>query len=276
VDVAGKTCDKLRMSKLAMGIGAVAVIAAGAAIWVQHEDNAALRSEIALMREEVREAASAKRMVSALPGASAEREGQVNAERGGVGSAEFAKLREEIAGLKKNTQQVVEFVQLAQAAAAMKEMSAAGSGAPEKIIPANDLKNVGKATPEAAVQSVISAAIGADVDGLANGLVFTPAGRAKADAWFATLSDSTRQQYGSPEKIIALMVAKDAAGLSGMQVLGQKEISANDVGVRVRFANNDGQSKDDNLIMHRADDGWRLLLNDTVVQKFANKLGGVK
>lgn len=264
------------MSKIIGGLGAVALVAAGAAIWIQHEDNATLRSELALLREEVREAAvtaSSRRVVSALPTATVEREGAAGERVAGSGT-EFAKLREEIAGLKKNTEQVVEFVQMAQAAVAMKEMSAANNGVPEKIIPAGELKNLGKATPEAAVQTTLWAATGGDVDVLANGLVFTPAGRAKADAWFATLSDSTRQQYGSPEKIIALMVAKEAAGLSGMQVIGQKEISPSDVGVRVRFANNDGQTKDDNLIMHRANDGWRLLLSDTVVQKFANKLGG--
>src|SRR6185436_10890253 len=141
-------------------IGSIVLVAAGAAIWVQHEDNAALRSEVAALREEMHESAAAantRRVTSALPPAPLERAGST-AEQGTVGASEFAKLREEIAGLKKNTGQVVEFVQLAQAAAAMKEMSNATTGAPEKIIPASEMKNLGKATPEAAVQTTLWAA----------------------------------------------------------------------------------------------------------------------
>jgi hypothetical protein len=259
------------MSRILAGVGTVALAAASVAIWVQHEDNAALRTEVSLLRDELRDSVVTRRVTNALPVAAG---GSQPSADGAISAGDFAKLREEIAGLKKNTQQVVEFVQMAQAAVAMKDMSNATGGAPEKVTSASELKNLGKATPDTAVQTTIWAAIGGEVDVVANGITFTPAGRAKADAWFASLSDITRQQYGSPENVIALLVSRDAAGLAGMQVLGQKEISPNDVGVRVRFATNDGQTKDDNMIMHRTTDGWRLLLNDTVVQKFANKLGG--
>ena len=59
-----------------MAMGSVVLVAAGAAIWVQHEDNAALRSEIASLRDEVREAAAAanvRRVANALPSAPGER-----------------------------------------------------------------------------------------------------------------------------------------------------------------------------------------------------------
>src|SRR5215212_7864435 len=111
------------MSKIVAAVGGVALVAAGAAIWLQHEDNAALRSEIALLRGEVREAAATQRVTSALPVASVERRDSSSTEPSAASAADFAKLREEIAGLRKNTQSVVEFVQMAQAAAAMKEMS---------------------------------------------------------------------------------------------------------------------------------------------------------
>lgn len=260
------------MSKIVVGVGCALIVAAGAAVWIQHEDNDALRAEIALLRDEVHEAGRAKTNAPQpvrLSAAAATINGLSTAN-----ASDLASLRDEIAGLRKNTQQVVEFVQMAQAVNALKEMSGAAAGTPDKLTAAADLKNLGKATPDTAMQTTLWAAVGGDVDALAGSFTFTPAGRAKADAWFAGLSDSTRQQYGSPEKVIALMVAKDAAGISGMQVLGQKEITANDVGVRVRFASNDGQTKDDNVVMHRVDDGWRMLLSDTTVQKFANKLDG--
>lgn len=261
------------MNKLAVGLGTAVATVAAAAVWIQHEDNAALRSEIALLRGEVQELASVS-PVAAKPNATRLR--AAASEAGGTSSVELAQLHDDIAALRKNTQQVVEFVQMAQAAVAMKEMSNVGSDAPVKLTPAGDLKNLGNQTPDTAVQTTLWAAVAGDVDALATGFAFTPAGRAKADAWFASLSEGTRQKYGSPEKIIALMVARDAAGLAGMQVLGQKEISSSDVGVRVRFANGDGQTKDDNVVMHRVGTDWKMLLSDTTVQKFAKKLGGGK
>src|SRR5947207_2016924 len=105
------------MSKFLVGTGLVALVAAGTAVWLQHEDNAALRSEIALLRGEVREVSATRRVTSALPVVPVERRESAGADQSTGNAAEFAKLREEIAGLRKNTQPLVEFVQLAQAAA---------------------------------------------------------------------------------------------------------------------------------------------------------------
>jgi len=55
-----------------------------------------------------------------------------------------------------------------------------------------------------------------------------------AQELFARLPAATQAQYGSPEKLIALMLAKDASSLTGMQILGQRDVSPDVVGVRVR------------------------------------------
>jgi hypothetical protein len=73
---------------------------------------------------------------------------------------------------------------------------------------------------------------------------------------------------------MALMIAKDAAGLSGMQVIGQKEVSPDNVGVRVRFGATDGTTKDDNLLMRRVGDDWRMVLPDAAFEKIARKVSG--
>jgi hypothetical protein len=261
---------------MAVTIGVVMLAAGGAAFYAQHQANRALRGEIAGLREEIRVTAAGARANSAGAPRASEAPGLASqkAPAPTVGAEELAKLREEIAAFRKSTQALTEFAQLAQAAAALKSLGGTETTVETKLTPSEALKNAGRLTPEAATETVLWAAYGGDVDALANSFVFTPTAREKADTWFAGLPANLRQQYGSPEKVIALMIAKDAAGLTGMQVLGQKEIAPDNVGVRVRFASADGKTKDDNLLMRRVADGWRMVVPDNAVEKFARQLAG--
>jgi len=264
------------MSKLVVTVGVIVVAAGAAGIWLQHLVNVQLRREVSLLRDEMQGMSGRDRQSATVVPPSPTLYAAANGERSAGLSDDISKLREEIGALRNSTQELNKFAQMAQAAAALKSMGGTENSVATKLIPVNAMKNAGKSTPEATTETVLWAAAGGDVDTLSNALTFTPTAREKADAWFASLSEGTRQQYGSPEKVIALMIAKDAANLSGMQVLGQKDIATDHVGVRVRFAAGEGKVKDDNLVMRRADDGWRMLLSDVVVDKFARQLGGGK
>ena len=269
------------MSKIVVSMGVLVLTAGGAAFYVQHQANGALRRELTGLRDEVRSVAGAVRSsaeaagrhqvsdaaASAAPSAKAMGSG-----RSGENEA-LAQLREEIVALRKSTQ---DLTRLAQAAQALKALGNNSDAVATKLIPANAWKNAGKGTPEATTETILWAAVGGEVDTLAQALTFTASAREKADTWFAGLSENTRQQYGSPEKVIALMIARDAAALTGMQVLGQKEVSVDDVGMRVRFASDQGKVKDESFLMHRSADGWRMVLPDSTVEKFARQLGGGK
>lgn len=250
----------------------IAVIAVGA---LQFRANSALQRDVALLREEVRSSAAQPHASVAAPATeSGVRAMPAQGEVSGAPSADLTALREEMAALRKSTQSLSQLAAAAQAATALKNMSDAASSVATQLIPSSSWKNAGKATPEAATETVLWAALGGDVDTLSNSLVFTPSAREKAEAWFASLPESTRQQYGSAEKVMALMIAKDAASLSGMQVLGAKEITPDNVGVRIRFASSEGKTKDDNFLMQRSNDGWRLVLPDSAVEKFARQVSG--
>ncbi len=261
------------MSKSVVVVGALLLAAGGAAFYSQDRANAALRREIAGLRDDVQRVSFAAKVNAA--GEAVVHTTPIGAEQSGGASAgeDLKKLRDEIVALRKSTTVLTQFVQTAQAAQALAKTS---ESVATKLIPAGELKNAGKASPESATETALWAAVGGDVDALAGSLVFTPTAKAKADAWFAGLTDSTKQQYGSPEKVIALMVARDAASLTGMQVLGQKEIGPDDVGVRVRIAGNEGKTKDDTFLMHRSVDGWKMVLPDAAVEKFARQLNGGK
>lgn len=264
------------MSKAIIGAAAVVLAAIGVSHYAQNQANAALRREIAGLRDDLTIANAAAKARAAVVVRSETAEpspgnGVVNA-LPPAANDELAKLREEISALRKST---TTLTQLAQMAGTAQALAKSGESVATNLIPASQLKNAGKATPEATTETALWAAVGGDIDALAGSLTFTESARAKADAWFAGLSDSTRQQYGSAEKIMALMIARDAASLTGMQVLGQKEVTPNDVGVRVRFAAGE-KVKDDTFLMHRTADGWRMVLPDAAVEKFARQVGGGK
>lgn len=267
------------MSKIVVGTGFVLVAAVAAAFYAQQRANAALRRELAGLREELRlgqAAIAAKATTNAARAADATGAQVRPALASNAGTEDWGKLRDEMASLRKSVQELTQLAQAAQAAQAGQALAKFSDNVPTNLTPTESLKNAGKLTPEAAAETVLWAAAGGDVDTLANSIVFTPTAREKAEAWFAGLSENTRQQYGSAEKVLALMIAKDAAALTGMQILGQKEVAPDNVGVRVRFASSDGKTKDDNFLMRRSTDGWRLVLPDNAVEKFAKQLSGRK
>lgn len=260
------------MSKAIVTVGVAGVVVAVVAVGLQQAENRALRREVELLRTEVE-------MLGKAVERSRERESVASGgtttvieRRGGQGE-DLGKLREEIAALRTSTQALNKFAEMAQAAQAAKALEKTGESVATKLVPVAQWKNVGKATPEAGVETALWAANGGDVETLRGMLTFTDSARAKAEAWFAGLSENVRREYGSAENVIALLIARDAANLTGMQVLGKKEVSPSDVGVRVRFAADD-KTKDDTFLMHRGADGWRLLLPDQAVESFARKLSG--
>jgi hypothetical protein len=263
------------MGKVTVATCGFAMIAAGTVVFLQQRQNEALRGEFAQLRAEIRSITRAA-PAQPFPTESLRPSGVPVSASNGLDHSELKKLREDIAALRKSTQEITQFTQMAQAAAALKTLGNTESTIATKLTPADALRNLGRATPESAAETVLWAAVGGDVDALSNAFMFTPTAREKADAWFAGLSEATRQQYGSPEKVIALMIAKDAAGLSGMQVLGKKEVAPDNVGVRVRFGSVDGKTKDDNLLMRRGNDGWQMVLPDNAVEKFARQLAGLR
>lgn len=253
------------MSKVAVGLGVVVALTGGAALFIQQQSIAELRGEIALLRRDANEVAAQRAKVASAAKRAATDVPEPKVAGRGADSAEVAKLREEVDGLKKAAQEFGKVLQAAQA-------KQAESSIPTKLVPLAEWKNSGRATAASAMETVLWAAAGGEVDTLAQGIVFTPTAQAKANAWFAQLSDATKAQYGSPEKLVALMIAKDAANLSGMQILGQREITPDDVGLRIRVGGEDGKTKDDSFLLHRQPDGWRLTLPDQVVEKFAKQL----
>ena len=267
------------MNKFLAGfVGFGAVIAAGA-LYLQHATVAELRDEITALRGDVQQMArqqkdeAGRRHLDALasPG-SQSATAVVTSENGAADEqrSELAKLRAEIRALAESTQDVARVAQAAQQAAKGE------SPIPVKLIPVAQLKNAGKATANAAVETLLWAAAGGDVETVASTIVLDPSAQVKAQELFSRLPEATRAQYGSPEKLVALMLAKDASALTGMQILGQRDVTPDVVGVKVRLANEEGKTKEQGLAFQKTADGLRLKVPDDLVDKYARQLGGGK
>jgi hypothetical protein len=252
------------MSKIAIGIVIVVAAAGAAVVWLQRETNAALRTEIASLRTEVDRLAKSREVAAATPSkpTAVETTASLNA---AADREELTRLRADVAALQKQSK---DFARIAQ------QTQGGGATVPTRLIPVSEWKNAGRDTPAATAETLLWAAAGGDVNTIASAVELTNSAREKAEAWFAGLPEQTRSDYGSADKLVALMIAKDAATVSGMQVLGQREIAADTVGMRVRFGNDEGKTKDDSFALHHSTDGWKLLIPDPLIEKWTRQLAG--
>lgn len=179
---------------------------------------------------------------------------------------DVAQLRSELAALKKETTGLLEVVR-----ERMEQNTT-----PTKLTLISDLKNVGRATPDKAAETIIWAAAGGDTSTVAQSIALAKGGRQKLEDLLGRLPEATRNQYGTPENLAALMLSRDVATVSGMQVLGQRELGANDSVVRIRVGNDEGKTKDQTLVAHRADDGWKLSIPDESIERWIRQLSGGK
>jgi hypothetical protein len=262
------------MKGILFGVCAVALLAVG--MVRQEQANVKLRSDIAQLRSDVQRLAS-QSSTAAAPAPAPVVTAQVeSAQANEAERTELAQLRRDVSKLVSQTQEIAKIAQAAQSTQAATASGHTVDALPVRLTPASEWKNAGKATPAAAIETTLWAAVGGDVETIANSIGLTDAGRREADAMWAQVSDQTRAQYGSPEKLLALMIAQQAAGVTGMQMLGQKELGPDDVGVRMRFGNEQGKTKEDSFLLHRSPSGYQLMLNDAAVKNIAKAIGGGK
>jgi hypothetical protein len=156
---------------------------------------------------------------------------------------------------------------------------------PAMFIPASDWKNVGRATPAAAFETALWAAVGGDIDALAAGMSFEAGAREKADAILAKLPPDLRAQYSTPEKLVALFTAKDVPLDSAMRVLAEGRMSENDVRLAVMFEVGNQKTEpaatkrvpvrqERELALRREGNNWKLVVPGTAVEKYGAILAG--
>jgi hypothetical protein len=245
----------MRGPRLGFWLLAAFVALACGALWLQHESVLAAASERDAVAVAAADLARARAEHGRLQAVQIAPE-QLAAMR--ADHAAVARLRNELEALRREADQ---------------RPPEPAPAPPPKKIPAAEWKNAGRATPTAAVETVLWAAAGGDVDALAKAVVFDAKVRPSVDAFFAALPPAMREQHGTPERLVAFFTAKDIP-LGAMTIVGQKPVGADGAQVALLLESAEGGTpRKAVLSLQRDDDGWRLRVPPAAVQNYANMLG---
>ena len=159
-----------------------------------------------------------------------------------------------------------------QAKGAQADSTAALESEAPEVVAAGDWIYAGRADPRAAIESVLWAASRGDVDQLSELIGFTHDVRVQAEAAFAQLPAESREEFGSPEKVVATLLAgsfpKDA---SSMNILADKQWGE-DAGIAMSVNHEDGKSRTNQFRLHHTPDGWQLMVPASVVEGYQQTL----
>jgi hypothetical protein len=131
-------------------------------------------------------------------------------------------------------------------------------------------KNAGQATPDATFETVLWAAAGGELETVADLLAFDADARSRAAAVFAGLPDSIRNELGTPERLIALLVADDVP-LGSAMVVAQIP-TPTDTKVVAQVIDTDGTRKMSQFSLRADGNSWRLVVPRNVVERYAARL----
>jgi RNA polymerase sigma factor (sigma-70 family) len=251
----------MSLTKLKIGIAAALVAAGATGIVLQQKTNTALRDEIEGLRQQNSENAGLREENRRLAQTAAE----VTALR--EEHAELVRLRNELDALKKQ----------APAPASAPVVKSGATPAGEKtpasgLVPVESMHNVGNATPRAAGQTEAWAIQRGDIDTAASLIMFGPEDRAKMEALVAALPENLRADYGTPERLMAMVMAGTPRPIAAVQVLDESEQGPDDFVQHIQLKYSDGRERQDELQFHREADGWHRVMSSALVDRVVTAL----
>jgi len=144
-----------------------------------------------------------------------------------------------------------------------------------EVIDAKDWVDAGNKTARDAIESFLWASTSGDIDKIAGLIGFQPAAKEKAQALFDQLPDSAKTEYGTPEKIVATMIAASMPTdlqAASIQIQNNRKVAF--VSLRDEYA--DSSQNDLVLRADNSTDGWKLSIPAKVIDAFQVKLAGTK
>lgn len=122
-------------------------------------------------------------------------------------------------------------------------------------------RDAGAASPEAALESFVWAATRGETEALGALLAIDDAGRAELAAAFTQLSDEARASYGSPEAMLATLIAVQVPqDLSAIGPVNSLNLSNGDIALRTRTERGGTIAKDAVLVFRLTGGRWQLVV----------------
>jgi RNA polymerase sigma factor (sigma-70 family) len=248
---AGGWLTFMTMSKIKIAIVGVAFLAGAAGLIVQRRSIVQLQDEVEASRGRGHEFArlrTEKKRFAPAPASDA---------------SAVAKAQPDIAGARPAPPAVASLV--------------TGSTGPKPSLatglkPAADFARGDSSTPKTTLESLYVAVNEGDFAAIENLFVLAPADRERAAAMFARLTEAKRTEFGTPERMVAMLSA-GSLQVAGMQVMwevpgARREFMdsalANDPGYRTLHVQReypDGRVREEDMVFKQTQDGWRWVLH---------------
>lgn len=139
------------------------------------------------------------------------------------------------------------------------QISTDAPGDPQQsLVPLDQFRNVGRATPGAAFQTMIWAVMSGDDDVLANSIALSAADHAEGIEFLAGLPPELRTKLPTPEHLVGLIFARETLGkVSSMQIL-DPVAGADAQHVTLRLRVTVPKERTEKFEMELAPYGWRM------------------
>ena len=260
--VALKVFSFMSTTKIMAGVAGLVVVAATAITLRQQQTNADLREQIGVLRRETATEVSLReenRRVLAAQTAARE-----------VAAAEH----NELVRMRAEKEAYLKAVAARGAGGARAGGGPAAGGAPMAnatlapgMVSTEYMANVGRTTPNAAAQTIAWGLRQADYNAVAGVLMFDPSEREKLEAFIATLPEKARAQYGTPEQIVALVMAGSPKPIAAVQQLSRTQPDADTEIHVVQWQYQTGKVQQNELKFHREADGWKQVVAPAMVDR---------
>lgn len=190
-----------------------------------------------------------------------------------VSDAELERLRADRVAIQRLREEVAVVEASAEAKQRVRAAREAERFAIGQRMPSAEWRNVGAASPAAALETVLWAAAGGEVEVFARRIQFDPEGRKAAQAWWEGLPPAERARHESPEHLLAFLSIRDVpAGSATVESWGRATGPIQPVGVRL--AGEGVKPRSVNLVFVRAGEEWKLHATAAAVAKYAQALRG--
>jgi hypothetical protein len=147
------------------------------------------------------------------------------------------------------------------------------SGTGADLLRSGTMRDARGATPQAAGETLIRALGHGDIDTAAEMIAFHPAARTRMEAVVATLPPAFKAEYGTPERLMAFVMA-GSPPVATREILSETQTSSGALVQRIKVVLRDGSVRLDQISFQRGGSGWQRLILPGAAEQAAEFLNG--